>query len=198
MIGKRYWVRSFLTFCLVTTLFIATTTSGKNENQLTGTSELQSKVEALETKISKKGFVSIPPTALGPDSQCRGCGTTWVIPNDPVFRGGGPFYVSVRVPHGAIITNLTAYLHDNLAGYGISVWLLGFNLTLGRQLYYPMAEVETIGTPGDTMLYDDTINDARIDNKNCIYSLKVYFAAHSNELGFKGARIEYEYEAIMK
>ena len=195
MIGKRYGGISFLAFCLVTTLFIATATSGKKENQLTAISELQSKVEALETKISKKGFVFIPPTAFGPDSQGQGYGTARVIPNDPVFRGGGPFYVNVRVPHGAIITNLTAYLHDNLAGYSISVWLLGFNFTLGQHLYYPMAEVETIGTPSNTMLYDDTINDARIDNKNCIYSLKVYFAAHSNELGFKGAWIEYEYQA---
>jgi len=58
-----------------------------------------------------------------------------------------------------------------------------------------MAYMETTlqGTPGEVILYDDTISYASIDNQNYIYSLTVWFAYDTVFLNLRWVIIEYEY-----
>jgi hypothetical protein len=58
-----------------------------------------------------------------------------------------------------------------------------------------MASIETTNSwaPGDIILYDDTIADAKIDNKNCVYGIEVFFSFDDISLFIQGITVEYEY-----
>jgi len=153
--------------------------------------ELQSKVNALESRIPKKGYISISPTAFTPYDELTSY-SKW----SEYMYGGGFFFAGVQLPNGATITNITACIRDQLSGpgYGISLTLYRTDMTsLGKA---EMANVETgfYEAPGKVILHDDTINYAVIDHQNYTYSLELYISIKSfGNLEFYWALIEYEY-----
>jgi len=152
--------------------------------------ELQDRVEAVETRIPKKGYLSVSPEAFTPEEDTMPYWKSW-----RTLRGDGFFATSLQLPHGATLTNMTVYLTDMVTDGNVAVYLSGYNLTKGQSLTIFMASVETSleGTPGDIVLYDDTIHDAQIDNQNCTYMLGVSFDYNSPFLSIDGVLIEYEY-----
>jgi hypothetical protein len=153
--------------------------------------ELQSKVDVLETRIPKKGYISVSPSTFTPEDNTQTYYKSWIA-----LRGSGIFWTNLQLPHEATLTNITVYLADLVTDGMVSVVLLGYNLTKGHALTIPMAMVGTdkAGAPGNIVLYDDTIADAKIDNHNCIYSLEVSFTYNSPFLVLWGVLIEYEYQ----
>jgi hypothetical protein len=111
------------------------------------------------------------------------------------LKGNGGFYAPLQLPDGVTITKITVALHDSSTSGKICVYLFGYNLTKREPLTIPMASIETTNSwaPGDIILYDDTIADAKIDNKNCVYSIEVFFSFDDISLYIQGIRVEYEY-----
>jgi len=152
--------------------------------------ELQSRLEALEARIPKKGYISISPAAFTPESN-----TQTYYKYYSYLRGQGDFYASLQLPDGATITNMTVLLWDNSNTGRIEFYLMGFNITKRYPLTMPMAGVATTdsGTPGEVILYDDTISDAIIDNRDCEYALWAHFSKDDISLVIRGIVLEYEY-----
>ena len=219
MIKRRHVLVLALAFCLTLTLFIAISTgydpwvdldddgvigpddfsifagqygtSGTPINKTALLLELQSRVEALETRIPKKGYVSVHPAAFNPKTG----GMTFRIEGDSLraLFGLGDFFAQVQLPHGAKVVNMTAYLYDHHPSYEVTVWLDMNNL---NGTYNLMAgELRSSGAPDYVVLYDDTIDYAEIDNQHHSYDVHVYLDASSPSLMLYGVVIEYEYEA---
>ena len=144
----------------------------------------------VEARIPKKGYVSISPAAFTPESNTETYYKYWSY-----LRGSGSFWASLQLPDGVTITNITVSLYDSSSSGAICVYLFGYNLTNRRSLTIPMASMETTASwaPGDIILYDDTIADAKIDNRNCVYGIEVYFSFDDISLYIRGITIEYEY-----
>jgi hypothetical protein len=149
--------------------------------------ELESTMEA---RIPKKGYISISPAAFSPQSN-----TQTYYKYESYLRGNGAFWASLQLPDGVTITNITVRLYDSSTSGKICVYLFGYNLTKGTSLTIPMASIETTNSwaPGDIILYDDTIADAKIDNKNCVYGIEVFFSFDDISLFIRGITVEYEY-----
>ncbi|MEM3610414.1 MAG: hypothetical protein QW076_05970 [Candidatus Anstonellales archaeon] len=153
--------------------------------------ELLSRIGALEARIPKKGYISIPPTAFTPKENTQ---PYYIYYN--VLEGEGDFLAPLQLPLGVTLTKMTVYLSDYKTDGEIDVFLRGWNLTSNEPLGPWMAYVATSkeGTPGRIVLYDDTIDYATIDN-NCIYSLWVAFTYKDLFLSVNGVVLEYEYPA---
>jgi len=143
-----------------------------------------------------KGYVSISPAEFTPEQN----GQTWYKTLERLI-GNGSFYTSLKLPNGVTITNMTAKVFDFVSDGQVTVWLVGWNLTANLPLdgafsrNLAFAQTSMNGTPGTTVLYDDTIYAPTIDNENGIYALMVVFTYRSWDLSLKGFQIEYEYEA---
>jgi hypothetical protein len=150
--------------------------------------ELQSRVAALETRTPKKGYISVPPAAFTPMF------TTVTYEKYPGYiRGSGNFLAPVQLPNGAIVTKMSVSLTDSSTTGQIEV-----NLIRAReQTNYYMANVITSfsGTPGQTTLFDDTIDYAQVDNQDYCYTLRLFFTYETNDLVLHSVFIEYEYPA---
>ena len=151
--------------------------------------ELRSRIEALEARIPKKGYISISTAAftLGADTQ------TFLKGGEGLW-GEGAFYASLQLPDGVIITNMTVLLTDNVDTPWIRVSLRGYNIT-GRYGLGDMASISTVGVgaPGTVILYDDTIANNKIDNRNCEYYLYAILSDYNVHLYLQGIILEYEY-----
>jgi len=167
--------------------------------------ELQSKVTDLETRIPKKGYVSISPGAFTPAANgtkywiglSLGGGPGWAG-FDLFLQGWGYFFAQVDLPHGAKVLNMTVCVTDELSDFDISIGLtrryIGSMLKDWTENW--MAWVKTVGTPGqDVLVYDDTINYAEVDNQHYSYFLYAIFLTYHWQLRLKGVVIEYEYQA---
>jgi len=159
--------------------------------------ELQSKIESLnqtlETRIPKKGFLSVPAAAFVP------CGTTYDWCNygttlrnyDTV--GWAVFYAALYLPQGVTVRNLTSYWYDNSTDDYVSCWLARLSQATGGQF---MAAADSTDVGGLGSSYDDTIMYATIDNTQFAYLLNVNVPqSTSQDYYFQYAIIEYEYPA---
>jgi hypothetical protein len=151
---------------------------------------LQQRVEALETRTPKKGYVSISPAAFTPQSN-----TQTYYKYSSYLRGQGSFNTGVQLPNGATLIKMTVLLIDGSNNGRVEVLLMGFNITERYPLTIPMASVATtdLGQPGEVLLYDDTIADAVVDNKNCEYALYAWFTRDDISLYIQSVVLEYEY-----
>jgi|YelNatPaOPRAMG01_1025707.scaffolds.fasta_scaffold37260_2 hypothetical protein len=151
--------------------------------------ELQSRVKALESRLPKKGYISISPAAFTPAFD-----TSTFLKGGSGLWGQGGFYVGLQLPHGAIITNMSVLLTDSSDTSWLSVDLMGYNIT-GRYNLDVMASISTVGlgAPGEVILHDDTISNAIIDNRNCEYYLRAYLSAYDVHLYLQGIILEYQY-----
>jgi len=154
---------------------------------------LESRVEALEARIPKKGSIFIAPAAFTPEYS-----SSSYTKNPWRLHGYGGFYAQLQLPNGVIIKNMTCYLIDMVNDGKVTVMLLGMNFSEyphEHPLTIPMGMVETGGTdkPGDVILYDDTIADNKIDNQYCTYTIEVAFTYDTALLAMGGIRIDYEY-----
>lgn len=153
--------------------------------------ELQSRVEALETRLPERGHVSIHPGAFSTSYWNQSFDMS-----EHTLRGSDSFYADIQLPNGSTILNMTVYVLDLSSEYYV-------NVTLGRYLLgevvgpQTMALVTTyppeIGS-GHYVLYDDTVDYAEIDNQHCMYHLEVFFSGKYTFLAFIGVIIEYAYQ----
>jgi hypothetical protein len=141
----------------------------------------------VEMYMPRKGRIIIPPALFQPREN-----TQSYYKHADYLRGDKWFETVLQLPNGAIITNVTAKVTDMVTDGYVFVWLRRYPLTGG---YEEMAYMETTlqGTPGDVILYDDTISYASIDNQNYTYSLTVWFAYNTVFLNLQWVTIEYEY-----
>jgi len=168
-------------------------TTGTPINKTALLLELQAKVEALETRVPKKGYVSLPPAAFVPESN-----TIQAYDIREASMKGGPsawFHAPLQLPQGAIITNITAYLYDGMTTGKITVYLVEWNQT--KLHWNSMVTLDSgfVEAPGQMVLFNDTIVHSGIDNKNCIYIVSVWFSNYDNALLLYDVFIEYEYLA---
>jgi len=154
--------------------------------------ELQSRIDALEQRIPKKNTVVFSAVEFGIEQSHPG------FFRNLTMVGGGMSHkwAQLRLPHGVSITNITAFLYDNTDANSATLELWGYNLT--EQTFLPiMARVETSSAGYSTevqTLYNDTISDAQIDNKNCQYALKLLMVGSAyNVCNLLAVIIEYEY-----
>jgi len=152
---------------------------------------LESRVEALEARIPKKGSIFIAPAAFTPEDSSSSYYKSFIV-----LHGDGSFNAQLQLPNGVIIKNMTCYLTDMVNDGEVTVMLLGWNFSkYGGALTIPMGMVETGVTdkPGDVILYDDTIADNKIDNQYCTYTIYACFTYDTAFLMMGGIRIDYEY-----
>ncbi len=167
--------------------------------------ELQSKVEALETRIPKKGYIFISPVAFNSvfDEMSGGVDEYDFIRSSVlvVFESSiawVDFSASVQLPHQSIITNMSVWIYDN-SDYQINVWLSRYDSQ--TESADTMASVSTYpptAKPSKVTLYDDTIIYPIIDNSRFMYSIGVRFQGDTSfpgdmALRLYGVLIEYEY-----
>jgi len=164
---------------------------------------LESRVEALEARIPKKGYIFVSPATFNPtedvDDKYDFIRSSALI----VFRSSVAwvdFCASVQLPHQSIITNMSVWIYDN-SDYQINVWLSRYdpqtetaNTIASVSTYPPTAK------PGKVTLYDDTITYGIVDNSRFMYNIYVRFQGETNfpgdmALRLYGVLIEYEYPA---
>jgi hypothetical protein len=153
------------------------------------------------TLMTSKGYISISSTAFSPHAQHAGFEIQDYEKDLAQLAGRGYYWAYVQLPHGVTLTNITAFLYDAHPVGKISISLEGWNLTSSQPLAVPMAFVETSipESEGNYKLFDDTIVDARIDNRNCIYSFMATFDGNPTFpwppwYSVQGILVEYEYQ----
>ena len=169
-------------------------TTGEPINKTALLLELQSRVdflnEALETRIPKKGYISIPASAFVPESSyvnMRNNG--WSLHNDENVTE--LFFGSVQLPNGANVTNVTFYWLDQ-GDENMVCRLWRYNQTHNQE----MAEMWSSGNPGYGSGSNDAVAFATVDDRQYAYYLEVGIPGESNGHGayhFQYAVIEYEY-----
>ena len=156
-----------------------------NKTELLG---LEDRVAALETRIPKKGYISVPPAAFVPvDSNWRVL-TTNYLANYETFIV--TCFGSVQLPQGATVTNITVYWRD-IGTQAVMTRLRRYNLTG----FTEMAYIESTGDFGFGSSYDDTIDSETIDNSKYYYYMDVGIPTSVTHLDYQYyyAVIEYEY-----
>jgi len=152
--------------------------------------ELEARVEALETRIPQIGYISVAPAAFAPvDSSWRVLTTNYLANFESTIT---TFVGSVQLPHGAIVTNMTVYWRD-IGSQAVMSSLRRYNLTH----WHGLAEVDSIGDTGFGYSYDDTIDQATIDNSKYYYYMSVGIPPSTSHLDYQYyyAVIEYQYPA---
>ena len=151
---------------------------------------------AKGTPTTVKGYVSIPAVAFTPDTD------TYQYYRDVGYiRGEGYFSADIHLPDGVTLTNMTVYLNDNTTQNGLSVFLFCHEWYIGTYgiegIWWVIAGVGSGLTedPGVTMLYDDTIENATVNNANCAYSVELDLPVNTTDLCLYMVILEYEYVA---
>ena len=149
--------------------------------------ELQSRIDYLETRMPKKGCISVPAVSFVPMDNS----TPYRI---QILRltGKGGFFAGLQLPHGAILTNMTAYVYDAVSNGEIYLQLFGLNLTSGNGFVMAYVQSGVSETPGFTELSTDTISYAEVEEQ-WTYFLSVSFTYQIFSLHLAGVVIEYEY-----
>lgn len=81
-----------------------------------------------------------------------------------IIGGSGSLTAPLHLPHGATVTKMTVYFLDNSA--------INLQVTLRRNSSSSaMASILSSGAPGETSLFDNTINNAVIDNSGSAYTI---------------------------
>ena len=179
--------------CLVGTMFnvMATDGGGNPWNRVwEAIYGLQSRVEALESEMPKKGYISISPAAFNPTDE-----TSMYILWGSVLEGEGYYVADVQLPHGATVTNMTVYVYDESSSYGLDIKLYKYNLD---EHHWCIASIDTWPaeeTPGYAILYAGHLLSPEVDNQHYSYYIAVWFDGWSYKLELRGIVIEYEYQA---
>jgi len=107
-------------------------------------------------------------------------------------------YAPVHLPDGATVTELRAFLHDNVLDGDVYVSLEAESLGGGT---LNLAVIFTEGTPGLIEAVDDTIQDGIIDNSTFAYYLRAFYTVPpvDGETYFKirPVRIAYEIDNLL-
>jgi hypothetical protein len=165
----------------------STTGTPMNKTELL---DLEERVVALETRIPKKGYISVPPAAFVPfDSNWQVLTTNYLANYEITFV---TCMGSVQLPHGATVTNITVYWRD-VGTQAVMTRLRRHNLSNFQEMAY----VESTGDTGFGSSYDDTIDYQTIDNSQYYYYLDTGIPPSSGHLDYQYyyAVIEYEYAA---
>jgi hypothetical protein len=156
--------------------------------------QLNATLMELDKRVPKKGVLTISPISFNPMND-----TQRYLKYEDSLRGEGTFLMQLHLPHGVTITNMTVYLRDYVADGRILVALWGYNwwdYDPNRPPAFFLAGVYTTdeGTPGDTILFDDSIEYATIDERN-IYILGVLISYYRYDmfLELNLVQIEYQY-----
>lgn len=149
--------------------------------------ELQS---IVETRIPKKGYISVPAAAFVPYNNTFNV-KTWdrLLNYENVTVS---FFGSIQLPHGAIVKNVTFYWYD------VGEEDLMFRLVRYRQgMGTNMVQVFSSGSPGWGSTSTNSITSPTVDNNLYAYHLYVSIPASSShtDYRFNYAVIEYEYSA---
>lgn len=149
---------------------------------------LELKVEELESRVPQNGTISISPAAFTPKYDHQ-----YFERDSERLIGLSSYYAALQLPDGATITNMSAFIYDNTPTGYLLISL--FRTWIGGGGPQVMATFETgySETPGDIILYDDTIDYATIDNEGYKYTLYAYFREWSGSLYMRTVQIEYEY-----
>jgi len=150
---------------------------------------LQSRVEALEVRVPRKGYISVSPVAFMPVY-----GTAMYLKSLEAIYGG-VLFAPVQLPNGAIITNVTAKFFD---GSYHAIWLSLWRTALADSNSQEMVFLYTgheEWSSGSIVLYEDTIEHAEVDNQNYMYALEAEFSTYTPDLYLMWVLIEYEYQA---
>ncbi len=112
------------------------------------------------------------------------------------FRNGGTAFgyatVEVNLPDGARVTELEAWIYDNLTTNPVRVDL--YRQALGSPTVISMARIESTAINASTLvqnLTDNTISFELIDNENYAYFLFFTGRQNSNESRLYGAKVAY-------
>ncbi len=156
-------------------------------------SGLQAEVDSLNTRIPKKGCISVSAAAF----VAQHSGVDFAIyPWEALALTHAEswtvyFYGSAQLPDGATVKKVTSYWWD-MGNENIVCRLKRYNQTQNQE----MAEIWSSGDPGHGSSHDDTIALATVDNSQYAYYLEVGIPGEQNGHGlyyFKYAIIEYEY-----
>jgi hypothetical protein len=156
---------------------------------------LNQTIKELETRLPKRGYVSISAAAFRSYRHIDGNANYdysnyghVLYPESAYMR----FYASIQLPHKATATNMTVFLHSPHAGeYPLFMRLLRNNL---NGTAYTMAKIDvSYFEEGTNIFHDDTIEHAEIDNQSYAYFLEIYYKDMGASL--YGVVIEYEYQA---
>ena len=164
-----------------------TTGTPMNKTELVG---LEDRVAALETRLPKKGYISVPPAAFVPfDSNWQVLTTNYLANYEAtiVICMG-----AVQLPHGATVTNITVYWRD-VGTQAVTIKLRRHNLTHWNEMAY----IESVGDSGFGSSFDDTIDYETIDNSKYYYYMEVGIPPSVTHLDYQYyyAVIETEYAA---
>ena len=204
MLKKKFILLGFLSFCLVASLFVGVVTSPKKENPYwKAIHELQSKVDSLNSSLvelqDRCMHALISPLTFKPTDERTAVdyirNLTYI---SSVHGSHRPFLALVQLPHRVHVTNLTAFLFDNIDYYHVVLELWRLNPANTTSLEQ-MALVQTSDLDASLetfVVHDDSIENAQIDNENYVYALKLYSSHDGLDiqvLGLRGVIIEYEY-----
>ena len=126
---------------------------------------LQARVEALEAWITQ-GSIFIPPVAFTPTFS----GHLYEL-DETYLKGEGYFLTEVDLPDGVTITNVTMYVNDTSADGGVAFNLKLVNKTANTDHIIGAATSGWYEYPGEIIVFDDTIENAVIDNERFVYLL---------------------------
>ena len=162
--------------------------------------DLQSTIEALESRLPERGNISVPASAFVPHSnQTQYAIDTRILNFDPVYDA--LFYGSVQLPDGAIITNVTAYWKDSSSAGDLFLSLERYNQTEEYGQTITVFDSYPLGNSGYGYCYADYIFSDRaiIDNSKYAYQLGLQMPPSGTGPDyaclFQYAIIEYEYPA---
>lgn len=154
---------------------------------------LQTDVDSLNTRMPKKGNISISAAAFVAQYSTVDFGIhSWeTLALSHAESCTVYFYGSVQLPNGAKVKKVTSYWWD-MGDENIVCRLKRYNQTQNQE----MAQIWSSGDPGHGSSHDDTIALATVDNSQYAYYLEVGIPGEQNGHGlyyFKYATIEYEY-----
>jgi hypothetical protein len=174
---RRSKIFTLVTFAVISfsigTMFSAMATDGGNPwnavwAAITG---LESRVETLEeqTNLTATRYYTIPAPAWLPwrdtNTFYRG------VPDIYTTTVGETYwYAAVNLPHGAVITELTAWVLDNDSTWDVTVAL--YRQLTGTTIFPSMTYATSTGQSSSyEALSDSTIVESTIDNENNAYML---------------------------
>jgi hypothetical protein len=165
-------------------------TTGTPLNKTEFLLELEARIAALETRIPKDGYISVPPAAFVPVDNTKLVLTTNYLANYDASIAA--CVGSVQLPHGAAVTSVTVYWRD-VGTQAVMTRLRRHNLTHWNEMAY----VESVGDIGFGGTVDNSIDYATVDNSRYYYYLGVDIPPSASHLDYQFyyAVIAYEYPA---
>jgi hypothetical protein len=106
--------------------------------------------------------------------------------------GAGALSAPVHLPHGATVTQFTAFVWDGSDSEGTDITVALKRLVGQTGTYLDMASVSSTGAPGNASLIDTSISSAVIDNSTGGYLVEAYSDLWDyGILGITGVSIRY-------